>query len=456
MALSFILITIDCLRFDRLGPVTVDASHSSLTPHINALARGGLSFSQISSGGCWTQATFPVLFTSTYPSMYNGCLGPLAPERPNLVRILRARGYHTMAVVSSPLLGRRYGYDQGFSTFEELRPRRDAPQWYSCKGVQRLLRNRLFDRVLMEAGIEIRPAPAYALADQVTNRALDFIGSADRPYFLWLHYMDAHWPYHLDRKLRTAEQIACAWNDRYLARLASRDRGSKHPGHDRLQRWTNLYDECITRIDDQLDRLLAHAEVRKDTPTCVVITADHGEEFFEHGSFGHGAASLYQEILHVPLIMSWPSAPRGRVVTSPGSLIDVAPTILDLAGESKPREMLGESLLPMRGKNWSSGNRPTIAEGWWGPDSHVIAISAQGYKFIVNAAHRDNHELYDLRKDPGESDNLRCKAPDREQYFRDLLSRHLSTVRETQRDRGAAPETSAEILERLRALGYVD
>ncbi len=456
---NFVLITIDCLRFDRVSwGMDADSLAETLTPNIDALTKEGVFFSEINSGGCWTQATFPVLFTSTYPSMYNGCLGPLASERPNLIRSLRRQGYDTLAVLSSPLLGKDYGYDQGFNTFVELVPKREPPDWFHWKGAQRLLRSSFFKRILMQAGVETLPAPAYALADEVTDRAIELVTSARTPFFLWLHYMDAHWPYYLESELSTAKQIAEAWNDRYLAGLASHKRGAKYPGDERLRRWTTMYDASIKRIDDQLGRLLDTLDVLAPNSTCVIVTADHGEEFFEHGNFGHGAGSLYQEIVHVPLVMSWPSGPRNSRISFPRSLIDIAPTILDLAGYPRPDTMLGDSLLPLTNEESSVSveSRPIISEGWWGSDAHIVSILAQGYKFIANVARPEQYELYDLREDPGETQNLRGEWPEKTEYFRELLKQHLAAVRKTKNELGATPESSEEVLKRLRALGYVD
>ena len=105
------MLSIDTLRADRLGCY---GCPRPLTPHLDKLAAGGIRFEQAITGGSWTQAAFPVMLTSTYASMHGGCLGPLSPARPSPIEALASNGYMTGAFVTSPLLGKAYGYQRGF------------------------------------------------------------------------------------------------------------------------------------------------------------------------------------------------------------------------------------------------------------------------------------------------------------------------------------------------------
>jgi arylsulfatase A-like enzyme len=238
--------------------------------------------------------------------------------------------------------------------------------------------------------------------------------------------------------------------------MASRDE-SHVQDSTHLRRVKSLYDRAVKSVDRQIGRLLDNL-AGVERKAAVIVTADHGEEFFEHGKFGHSKGSLYEEIIHVPLIIAWPDGPQGLRIKEPVSLIDVAPTILDRVGIPKPQEMLGRSTLPMinQGNADLESRSPIIAEGRWKSGVHRIAIKVGQYKFIVDLRYPDQYELYDLNKDPEERSNLRGQRPERAAEFRRILSQHLDRVRRTEQANDSAPQVDEEIVDRLRALGYVE
>jgi arylsulfatase A-like enzyme len=455
--LNIVLITVDCLRFDRVDRSGDDKESKTVAPNIQKLAQRGAWFSKARTAGCWTQAAFPALLTSTYGSMYNGCLGPLSPRRPNLAVMLRQHGYHTAAVQTSPLLGKRYAYDSGFDTFAEIFPRRQEPSWFRWKGMQRLLRQPLLHTILQPMGIDATPAPVYASAREATDRALEIVDKCPRPFFLWVHYMDAHWPYRDATAARTPDQIARSWRDRYVAYLASQAQGSHYPGRLDLQRFIDQYERAVAQADRQVGRLVTGLG-DTNVETLFIITADHGEEFFDHGQFGHNAGSLYEEIAHVPLILLHPAAPGAITIGESVSLLDVAPTVLDAVGRSKDERMLGCSLLPQIRHHDESvtQGRPVICEGRCWAGAHNLALYADELKLIADSRCPDRYEMYDLAADPGERSSLSGKCPEQIAFFRRVLSQHLDMVDATRENAAQAPEVDQETVWRLRALGYLD
>ena len=183
------LLTIDTLRPDMLGCYGKTPSPS---PNIDRIASEGIQFNQAITGGSWTQAAFPVILTSTYASMYGGCLGPLHPNRPSPIEALAAHGYSTAGFSTSPLLSKQYGYDRGFDHFIDLVPKEMDPLLRRIKGGQRLLRSTRFQQAMSIMGTAMRPARVYCSAGDVVDRAIPWMREAPSPFFVWGHFMDTH------------------------------------------------------------------------------------------------------------------------------------------------------------------------------------------------------------------------------------------------------------------------
>ena len=295
---NVLLITIDTLRRDHLGTYGYPRPTS---PHLDAFAKGSVVFEDAQSQAPWTLPSLASLMTGLETSAH-GCRtfhDALAPSYDTLAERLFAAGYDTAAVASHVFLGRDYGLDQGFVHFDD------------------------------ELVLEMTRSDEVISSPKVTQKGLDFFTAkaaardahADekRPWLLWLHYFDPHADY------------------------------LPHPGvsqHFGTQRPLDLYDGEIAFTDQAIGRLLdglTAAGFREDT--VVVFTADHGEEFGDHGRAGHGH-SLYHEQLDVPLIVRVPGVEARRVGGMVRS-IDVANTLLELAQLTPLDESAGLSLLPL-------------------------------------------------------------------------------------------------------------
>jgi arylsulfatase A-like enzyme len=313
------------------------------------LAQAGVRFDQAISGGSWTQAAFPVLLTSSYPAMYGGCLGRLAPERPSPIETLASHGYLTGGFSSNIHLSRATGFNRGFLHFVELNPSEVDPALRRMKGGQRLLQNELIHAVLRPMGIRMRPARLYSSAADVTDSICQWLDRVETPFFAWAHYMDIHWPYHLEEALVDPKDIAQAWQD--LADMYGRsnfegrsDRDTPITAAERAH-FISLYEKSLQYLDDQVGRLIDFIlDSDYADNTIIILVADHGEEFLDHGRWGHWESNLFDEILRVPLIIWMPNGPQGKVIRQQVRLLDLMPTILDLCGCPASDDLMGASM----------------------------------------------------------------------------------------------------------------
>ncbi len=450
---NVLLLTIDTLRKDGLGCY---GNPHGISPYMDGLAQRGARFDPAITGGSWTQAAFPVMLTSSYASMFGGCLGPLSTDRPGPIEDLQAIGYQTAAFSTSPLLSRAYGYDRGFDRFEDLSPGEKDPSLRGLKGGERLLRNRLFQEMAGLAGGTVRPARLYVSAEQLVDRVTDWVEGVQTPFFGWAHFMDIHWPYHREESLSSPAEVARAWQD--LAHLHQVNWKGAAISTAQKKHYRELYERAVEYTDQQIGRLLdtlERFELLEDT--VVILVSDHGEEFLEHGRWGHFENNLHDEILQVPLVISSPDMVGPTVISQQVSLIDLMPTILDLCGCEPSAGMEGRSLRPL----WSgSGRGPehgvAISEMWrdgW----HIIAVRTAAFKYIWDNRAPERPRLFDLMADPDETVNRVEHYPDDAQRFQQIVDRHLAEVERTSPLTAVElPAHDDEILRRLRDLGYVE
>jgi arylsulfatase len=262
--------------------------------------------------------------------------------------------------------------------------------------------------------------------EEYYDAILDWVRTADEPYFLWVLLLDPHHPWlppAEDRRwssrwdvYRAFEQYWQMFNTSWEPDFSTRER----------QRLVDLYDDSIRYSDRFLARL--QRDLRDDDPVFVVH-ADHGEEFGEHGRFGH-QPHLYEGLTHVPLVL-W-NAGVEESVSRPVGLRSIAPTIAELADVPDP--FVADSLLAERGRPWTVSK--VFVDG-----SRRAAVRTRRGKYIEDAARQ---ELYDLWTDPDERRNLTDDRPAVTDAFRDLLTRHVATEREKRTVREACDDLSKE------------
>lgn len=418
---NVLLVTVDALRADHCGFAGHDGA---TTPFLDSLARESLVFESAFAVGPGTPSSFASLFSSRYPLEFGGYEG-FSRTRPSLPEHLSRRRVATAGVHSNPYLSRHYGYDRGFDHFEDSFEESTEP------GV--------FDRVKTEAGALLsRNEVAYRLgrrlflavfdeekpyvdATETTDRVLDWLSRAPDRSFAWAHYLDVHGPYlppdeFLDRDLPPSRVEAL--NEALAAGDALGERD--------LADLQALYDGELRYVDTELERLFETlAERGRLDDTAVVLTADHGEEFMDHGRLGHHP-HLHDELVHVPLLVWLPPDERGSFdvpttgrVSGQVSLLDVAPTVTDLLDLDPDPRFGGRSVL-------CGSDHPVVSEvsnphGVLKVDDRFRrrSVRDEGWKLVVGA---DGEALYDLERDPGEQEDLRSERPDRAAELRATLA----------------------------------
>ena len=398
-----VLVVVDTLRADHLG---VYGYERATSPRLDAFARRAAVFDAAWSAAPWTLPSVMSIMTSRYPSSHrveNDGLR-LADDVPTLAETLRRAGYATGGFVSHVYVSSLYGFGRGFEVFDDF--------GLSQPGYR------------LEAGME----PG---ADRVTDAALAWLrGQGRRPVFLLVHYFDPHWPY------APPETYRALFPDPYHGPLdASYDAISKFLDpltpipEDYRQFLIDRYDGEVRFVDDQFSRLLDGLAATGRAPrSWVVVTGDHGEEFKDHGSMGHGRR-LYEETIHVPLIIGRAAGQAGagatgRRVAAPVSGIDLFPTIAALAGAAAPAGLQGTSLAPLLGPGGSGSpvaDRPLVCETIR-LNAHLKALRRGPLK-LIQSMDENRTELYDLAADPRERTDLSDKRPDeRRAMVRTLFS----------------------------------
>jgi arylsulfatase A-like enzyme len=431
---NVILIGVDTLRADRLSCYGYADSE---TPHMDALATDGVRYAEMTAQASWTKPSFATIFTSLYPSSHTATGKPhrLPQAVATLAEVLAARGYHTGGFADNPSISAAFGFEQGFSDYVYLEPS------YFFLGDEAASQTALYQILrrawAMLSGQRIYVQNFYQEAAVVNRHALDWLETnKGTRFFLFLHYMDPHDPY-----------FEHPYNGVGYARASN-----QQPDPALAPTFSRLYDGEVRYLDEHLGQVFdwLKAEGLYDN-ALIVLTADHGEEFQEHGGWWHGQ-TLYQEQIAVPLIVKYPDGARaGTVVTDLTRSLDIAPTVLAVAGAPIPEAMTGRSLL-------SQTDAPSYAFAEEDFEGNVLhALRTPSHKLILaNAGNpRDLpvEVLFDLIADPGEQQSLFAAELDRAQSLRELLRQEMILALE----RAVAGETDtldAALQEKLRDLGY--
>jgi arylsulfatase A-like enzyme len=382
------------------------------TPSIDAWAKSGVVFDHAFSTAPWTLPSHASMFTGREAfTLETNWETPLERGPATLAEVLARHGYGTAAFVANVrYTGRETGLARGFARYQDYRV--DIGEAIKSARPTEAFHS-TFNIKLHLPGIRPR-----TWAPEISGRFLRWLDrrSTDRPFFVFLNYLDAHAPYTPPAPFRARFETDPG------AKLPniedSRPNKVKHPP----VRFTeadakpsmDLYDGAIAGLDAEIGRLLGELEKRGLLEnTIVVLASDHGEGFAEHGLLGH-ANSLYRESLQVPLVISWPGhVPAGRRVSQPVSLRDLAATIVDLAGAGTT-ELPGASLA----RTWNSASTATpeplvsnirklINQPAWWPASHgdMMSLFLGRYHYIVNRSDR-REELFDTVSDPKEQHDL--------------------------------------------------
>ncbi len=380
---NILLITLDTVRADHLS---VYGYPRRTTPWLDRLAEEGVRFSRAYSHSEHTNPSHLTMLTGLYPRSH-GVLDnytPVPNDLETLAERLQRLGYHTVGAVSAFHLGPALGMDRGFDRFYPTEKERQA------------------------GGI-------------TTDVALEWLIEERRePFFLWVHYFDPHALYRPPHPYNIFFDPAPPYapTRRPLADLsmpedwANRYGDWPFAGAGDLAEVIAQYDGAIAYVDAQVRCLLAYLEAHGLADrTLLCVTADHGEGFGEHGvALDH--FGLHEEMVHVPLLFWAPGRlPAGRVVSDLVGQIDLAPTLLDLLGERVPAEMPGHPL-PLEGGRYRGNGRVVSQQH----RDLSLALRTEEWRLILHQAddatwpryplQAGTAELYDLRTDPEEQENL--------------------------------------------------
>lgn len=436
---SVFLILSDATRADHLSLYGYERSTS---PFLEELARESVVFEDAVSQGSHTIVSTPALLASCYPTQHGlvNYQDVLSGDHRLLPEILADERYYCFGVVTNPHLSAANGFDQGYANYELFgKGHREAV--FAAKV-----------RPLVERKLDLH-RPLWAEGNELE----------DPPVFGFIFYTDPHAPYISPQ----------SWRRRFVPADFPSDEirfsFSETPVAEEVQNLLDQYDATIAYWDSEFRALAESLRERSQWHEALIIyTSDHGEEFLEHGDVGHGSA-LFEESIHVPLLISFPPPVRfpplartTRRVTGAVGGIDVVPTVLEYLGVDIPEEMAGTSVLSA-----------ALGQARLDPDREVIleeildhyelhdleGIRTTRHKFIrfrrgLGDAPDAFEHLYDLVVDPGETENLVAVRTELADRFRASLdAHHLRVGRRSSVER---MEPDAEHLERLEALGYVD
>jgi arylsulfatase A-like enzyme len=425
---NLILISIDSLRSDHLG---LDGYPRETSPHLDALARSSVVFDQARSVSTWTLPAHVSLLSGLLPNAHGVNLPQrrIPPAVALLPELLAARGYRSAAIISGHFLHRRFGFAQGWETYDD-----------SLVGRHENHRQ--------ETSAEI---------DRRALASLDRL--APGPFLLFLHYFDVHYDYAppppWDRRFDpdypgTVDGSNFARSTLFRHAMPQRD----------LEHLEALYDGEIRWVDENLGRLFTELSRRGlFEDALIVVTSDHGDEFLDHSSFGH-ERNLYDSTLHVPLLIRFPRGrDGGRRVATPVSLVDVVPTILRAADVPLPADTEGIDLARVLAGD-DRRPQPVVADLRTRRPTRAIVVGRWkaifGYRPRRPGAPPLRRELYDLAADPGERNDLEMTEPQKlTELERRLAASHRDAGGLAPRFGRATVPGDPEFEKELQALGYL-
>lgn len=308
---NIILISLDALR---AGQLSTYGYGRETTPYLDRFAEGGVKFTEAYSASSHTRESVPALLAGQYPS--SAVDGSFHRDARTIPDRLDEAGYRSGAFHSNPFVSRAYGFEKGFDTFDD--------DLYLGGNKLVALAQRALDKLRNQH---------YARATEINDRSLNWLDTLDDdPFFLWNHYMDTHGPYEAPAEYQREfhGEVVSDKTAQKLYQRAIDDPDSITEDEQRLL--VDLYDAEISYTDSRLETFFEQLEDRGLLEkSLVVITADHGDAFGEHGYYEH-PRQLHDELVHVPLLVSGPGVEPATVDT-PVSTLDIATTVFEAVGE---------------------------------------------------------------------------------------------------------------------------
>jgi arylsulfatase A-like enzyme len=443
---NVILISVDTLRADHLSLYGYSRATS---PHIDEFARTASVYSRAHTTAPWTLSAHASLFTGLYPAEHGAQMirrrkgakpnmkFPLRADAQTLAEVLEELGYSTAAICGNLMyLVPRYGLNQGFRHFETL------------KGGGKLDPAR---------GSEINQSAFGWLAKHTS--VPDYA-----PFFLFLNYMDTHTPYNTTPRPGFLEQTKpYSEQQRKLNEAKVNSRYAPVPASV-LTETIDQYDLSIANLDESLGELFAELEAMDlFDDALIIVLSDHGEYLGEHELLGH-AKDVYQGAMHVPLIIKAPMQEESKRETDLISLVHLPFMIMQALGLE---EQVADDLFPYRWPDEQIHGKMRfslwvdVAMPWGKRFNRIREALYHGQQKFIHSSD-GQHELYDLKSDPAEVDNLLVDSPALVAHWTELIAEVKPKYRKSRP--GLEPETiehvpgdlSEEERAKLRALGYIE
>jgi len=435
---SLVLITVDCLRADHVGFMGYDRP---TTPFLDSLAAESLIFKNAIVAGAPTYHSLPAIMAARYPLALGRDVLGVSPDEPTIASVLSQMGYTTAAfTAANPYISKRFGYSAGFDTFSDFTEEKKmgTSAHGSTSERNRQFRGRLnrtladmshkfrlmgavYDELHFRYGQKMASRSAetfdtlrrFPAADLLVSQASNWLKSlAGGPFFLWLHLMDPHGPYYppqeaLDLLGWRISPARARYVNSYWLRGGLKTKRLL-PYRDEI---VGLYDSGIRWVDEQISALAKSLRGLGLWDNCLfAVTADHGEEFLDHGGTAHTPPSVSEEITHVPLLLRVPGG-APRKLSEPFSLLHLAPTLLDALRVPVPEEFsAGSRWKSVECGDWK--NSDAVVEcinGCRNPfrgrdrrGDRILAVRESRYKLAINF-HSRSEELFDLESDPSET-----------------------------------------------------
>lgn len=409
---NIVLITLDSLRSDHCSFL---GYRRETTPIIDKLARNSLYFENAIAPSSGTPESMTALFSGEHSALDQGLIDPQERRKELLKRkllpeILSEKGYASGAIVPNAFVSSYFGFNKGFSYFQ------DFLSEGSEKGLMDGLHQKIFEGFaqnkkwappLRNAYNLIRKKEVFRPWEDYYENILGWVDKVNKPFFLWVLLIDTHFPYLAPKKFRKWGNLLDMYLYNWKVQAAKwyPDFTEKE-----RQKLINAYDDSILYADAFVKRLWR--DLRCEDP-IFMIHADHGDGFGEHGFYMHNPPLLYEELIHVPLII-YNSDNRGKI-ENPISLINLLPMTLDLA----------------KGKNSSVStnlfNKEWVISKVFENRKRRLAIRMKNWKFITGQ--KDKDELYDLRIDPSEQESIIEKHPKLVDEMKKITSNHIACER---------------------------
>lgn len=431
---NIMIILIDALRPDHLSSY---GYHKKNSPNIGQIAQEGILYRSVYAQSSWTRPSVASIFTSMYPTSHgiiqlNG--DPvhnyiLPNEALTISEILNEKGYHTVGFVTNPHITKKFGFDQGFDEFTYFFPQ-------SFYGLQ------IF-KIIAQI-FKIAPVKKfYHQASELNKHIYSWLKSDKNcPFFMYIHYTDPHMPY-----FKHPIQFGLSQNN-FRTKWTT-------------QNLLDLYDGEISYVDYHIGKLIELLKKEKlYDNTMIMITSDHGEEFYDHKGYDHGQ-TLYEEVIKIPLIIKYPNnLDKGKVKDDPVLSIDICPTIMDFLNIPIPDIMKGVSLY----KNQQSSETKRVVFAELGEyEKGMRSLQVGRWKLILtqnfpkDSWKRDYPllQLYEITSDVNETYDLASVKKD---VSNDLYNRMKLFIENIQIGSFSSQSSPMDkkLKERLRSLGYID